>query len=289
MEGRPLCRPIILGTRQRASLQSHAFPPGAEDKAADREGDERSAHVDQNERPRICFKGGEDGDRGIFDKQEPEPTDQRDLQSSKRTRRIEASDQPRERVINDDGGDDCQHVRTDVMRALDISHCSSMQIEPPIAKDRVPCPADDLMHNDQNPDREMIDLRFHESLTDYPGVKCSIASRFRCWSRAWDASDIASIKVGLGKRDAVAADDVDLAAATVFKVAVENLVAVTTQEAACQFLATRAALEVLRPRSGLREREVVAPPVRKTGDGSGKGRIHGVSADAVRFRILYAG
>src|SRR5438477_897997 len=35
--------------------------------------------------------------------------------------------------------------------------------------------------------------------------------------------------------------------------------------------------------------EAVVPPVRKIGDGLGKGRIHGVSADAVRFRSLCVG
>mgnify|MGYP000169688374 CR=1 FL=1 len=36
-------------------------------------------------------------------------------------------------------------------------------------------------------------------------------------------------------------------------------------------------------------REVVAPPARKIGDGSGKGRIHEASKDAVLFRNLCAG
>jgi hypothetical protein len=46
------------------------------------------------------------------------------------------------------------------------------------------------------------------------------------------------------ERVVISADDVDLAAAASFEVAVENLVAVTTQEATRQFLAARAALEM---------------------------------------------
>ena len=49
------------------------------------------------------------------------------------------------------------------------------------------------------------------------------------------------------ERVIIPADNVDLAAATPFKIAVENLVAITTQEAARQFLAACAAPEVLRP------------------------------------------
>ena len=34
----------------------HAFSPGAKDQAADRESDEWPAHVDENQRPRICLE-----------------------------------------------------------------------------------------------------------------------------------------------------------------------------------------------------------------------------------------
>src|SRR4029077_2005400 len=87
----------------------------------------------------------------------------------------------------------------------------------------------------------------------------------------------------------IATNDVDLAAAASFEVAVENFVSVTPQEPAGQFLPASAAPEMLRPRRGLREQEAVAPPARKIGDGSDKARIHGVSGDAVRCSNLYAG
>jgi len=50
------------------------------------------------------------------------------------------------------------------------------------------------------------------------------------------------------KRVLVATDDVDLAAAASLEIAVKNLVAITPQEAASQFLAVSAAPEVLWPR-----------------------------------------
>ena len=50
------------------------------------------------------------------------------------------------------------------------------------------------------------------------------------------------------QRVLIATDDVDLAAAASLEVAVENLIAVTPQEPAGQFLAAGAAPEMLRPR-----------------------------------------
>ena len=49
------------------------------------------------------------------------------------------------------------------------------------------------------------------------------------------------------QRVLIATDDVDLAAAASFEVAVENFVTVTPQEAASQFLPASAAPEMLRP------------------------------------------
>ena len=50
------------------------------------------------------------------------------------------------------------------------------------------------------------------------------------------------------QRVLIATDDVDLPAAASFEVAVENLIAVTPQEPAGQFLPASAAPEMLRPR-----------------------------------------
>jgi hypothetical protein len=48
------------------------------------------------------------------------------------------------------------------------------------------------------------------------------------------------------QRIAVAANDVDLAAATIFEIAIENLVVVAPQKSAGQFLAASAAAEMFR-------------------------------------------
>ncbi len=50
------------------------------------------------------------------------------------------------------------------MRALDVGHGAGVQIEPFLAEDGVPAPADELMYNDQEPNCEMIDFRVHKSL-----------------------------------------------------------------------------------------------------------------------------
>ena len=90
------------------------------------------------------------------------------------------------------------------------------------------------------------------------------------------------------ERVVVAADNVDLAPGVSAEIAIEDLITVPPQEPAGQSLATRAALQMLGRRGIPRAREAVAPPVRKTGDGSGKGRIHGVWRDAVRCCSLCA-
>ena len=87
--------------------------------------------------------------------------------------------QPGECVINDDRADDCEHVSADIVRTLDVSHRARVQIQPFLAEDSVPAPADDLIHDDQDPNCKMIDLRVHENLRDYAGVRSSIANRLR--------------------------------------------------------------------------------------------------------------
>ena len=90
---------------------SRCLAPVAEDEAADREGDERPAHVDTDERPRVRLKRGKDGNGGVFDEEKAEPTDESDLQTGEGTRSVQPRDQPGERVINEDRGDDCKCPR----------------------------------------------------------------------------------------------------------------------------------------------------------------------------------
>jgi hypothetical protein len=73
---------------QRPRLQ-RAFAPGTQHESADCEGHEWTAHVDQNQRPRICLESREQGDAGVFDEEKAEPANQGDLQSTDRIDRIE--------------------------------------------------------------------------------------------------------------------------------------------------------------------------------------------------------
>ena len=82
------CPALVAPGGQRPWLQL-ALAQGAEDDATDREAHERPAHVNKNERPGICFEGGEHGDGRVFNEQEREPADERDLQTSDGIRRIE--------------------------------------------------------------------------------------------------------------------------------------------------------------------------------------------------------
>lgn len=79
------------------------------------------------------------------------------------------------------------------------------------------------------------------------------------------------------QRLALATHDIDFAAGAMFEIPVENLVTAFTQKPAGCFLPLPAP-DMLRPAGQLlRGREAVAPPARKTGDGSGKDRADGAS------------
>jgi hypothetical protein len=70
------------------------------------------------------------------------------------------------------------------MRALDVRHCPCVQIQPLLAEDGVPAPADEEINDDKNPDGDVIDFIVHKFLQFY-------------------AVNLASIKVGFGERECV--------------------------------------------------------------------------------------
>jgi hypothetical protein len=105
-----------------------ATAPGAEDESADREGNERPAHVDENERPWVRFEGGERGNGGVFDKEKGEPADERDGKSASGVVRVLARDQPGQRVVYDDGRDDRDDVGHRAVRALNVGHSPGVKI-----------------------------------------------------------------------------------------------------------------------------------------------------------------
>jgi hypothetical protein len=154
--------------------------PGAEDQTADCKVHEWPAHVDQDERPLVRFEGGENCDRRVFDEKKGEPAQQRDFQTGNCVRGIHASDQPGQCIIDNNRRNNRQKVSAYAVSALDIGHCAGVKVEPLLAKNCVPTPTNELVHDNQNPNGEMIDLVVHETLRDYAGVRSSIANRFLC-------------------------------------------------------------------------------------------------------------
>ena len=76
-------------------------------------------------------------------------------------RGIHASDQPCQRIIDNNRRNNRQNVSAYAVSALDIGHGAGVKVEPLLAKDGVPAPTDELVHNNQNPNSEMIDLVGH--------------------------------------------------------------------------------------------------------------------------------
>jgi len=77
-----------------------------------------------------------------------------------------------------------------------------MKIQPFLAKNCVPAPANQKVDNDQNPDGKMIDLRFHKSsrIIRVSEVRLQVDSRA---GRCRDVPQITSIEIGLGKWERV--------------------------------------------------------------------------------------
>ena len=114
--------------------------PGAEDQAADCKVHEWPAHVDEDERPLVCFEGREHGDGRVFDEKKCEPTEECDFQTGNCIRRIHASDQPRQCIIDNNRRNKRQNLSAYAVGALDISHCAGVKVEPLLTKNGVPAP-----------------------------------------------------------------------------------------------------------------------------------------------------
>ena len=145
-------RPIAPNESRGAYVQLQlAHAPCAEDNAADGKGEKRTAHVNEHERPRICLKRGEDGDGRVLRKQKCEPANERDLQSGERVRDVEFHEEPGQRVVHNDGGDNRDRVWDDVMWWLDIGHGPGVVVQPRLAKQRIPSEPDEEMNRRQGP------------------------------------------------------------------------------------------------------------------------------------------
>jgi len=140
------------------------LPPSAEDDTAECHAEQGPAHVDTNKRPRIGFERGEHRNGRVFHKHKGEPACERDFQATPDACWVGPRNKNCEGVIDSDRTKEREHVGADVMRVFDVSHRARMKIQPFLAKNCVPAPTDQKIHNDQDPDGEMIDLRVHSSL-----------------------------------------------------------------------------------------------------------------------------
>src|SRR5262249_34558889 len=149
------------GQRKRVQLR---LPPGGEDEPANCHAEQWPAHVDTNKRPRIGFERREHGNGRVFHEHKGEPARERDSKATPDACWVGPRDKHCECVIDSDRSNEGEHVGADVMRVFDVSHRARMKVQPCLAPNCVPAPTDQKIHNDQNPDSEMIDLCVHGSL-----------------------------------------------------------------------------------------------------------------------------
>src|SRR5439155_12877348 len=107
---------------------------------------------------------GEHRNSRVFHEHEGQPACERDFQATPDACWVGPRDKNSECVIDSNRTKEREQVGTDVMRVFDVSHGARMKIQPFLAKNCVPAPTDQKIHNDQDPDGEMIDLRVHSSL-----------------------------------------------------------------------------------------------------------------------------
>ena len=97
----------------------------------------------------------------MLNEKKGEPAEKRDFQTSNRVRRVQSTNQPGQGIIDNNCGNDCQDISANAMSTLDIGHCAGVKVEPLLAKDCVPAPTNKLMHDNQGPNSEVIDLVGH--------------------------------------------------------------------------------------------------------------------------------
>jgi len=135
--------------------------PGAEDEAADCHAEQWPAHVDANKRPRIRLESGENRNGRVLHEYKGEPAGEREFKTAPDACRVGPRNKRCECVIDCNRSEEREHISADVVRVFDVSHCSGVQIEPLLAEDGVPAPADQKINDDEDPNGEMIDLCVH--------------------------------------------------------------------------------------------------------------------------------
>ena len=88
---------------------------------------------------------------------------------------------PCQGVVRKDRRNNRNQVRRHAKSAFDVCHCASVIIQPNLSKQGVPSQSDKEVDNDENPNRKVMDLVFHQ-FSDYPAIGIWIASGF---TRGW--------------------------------------------------------------------------------------------------------
>jgi len=152
----------LQGARWVRRERSSAFAPGAEDKTANCHAQQGPPRVDANEGPGVCFERGEHRNGSVFHKYKGEPARERDFQTAPDACRIDPRNEHCQRVVDRDRSKKREHIGTDVMRVFDVGHRARMKIQPFLAKNCVPTPANQKINDDEDPNGEMIDFRVHK-------------------------------------------------------------------------------------------------------------------------------
>lgn len=141
------------------------FPrPSAQDQPAYGKGDQEPSHVDKHERPRVRFESRENGDGGVLDEKKCKPAKERNLRPGDRSERVGLQDQPGQGVIQDDRSQDAEEVGFDIVRVFNVGHGSGMVVQPHVSENFIPGKSDELVNDDQNPDRGVIDSSAHGAI-----------------------------------------------------------------------------------------------------------------------------
>ncbi len=78
---------------------------------------------------------------------------------------VRPSNKDRECVIDNDGGSEREDVSADAMCSFDVGRGFGVKIQPSVAPNGVPAPANEKINNDENPDRDVIDSSVHYKRT----------------------------------------------------------------------------------------------------------------------------
>lgn len=82
---------------------------------------------------------------------------------------MQLNEEPRERVIHDDRGNNANQIRDDVVWWFDVRHAAGVVVQPRLTKERVPSEPDEEMDDDKNPHRKVMNFVIHSSELELSG------------------------------------------------------------------------------------------------------------------------